>query len=450
MSRRHEQKADAVQALVDRDAEREVLGACMVQPKDFDAVCDEVSLEAGDFATQRHQLIFAAMLQLRSDGVQVDLQTIRDVLQQRGQWERVGAQALGEALDRQGYAWHGVWSAKRLKRIALQRRTLAEEDSLRAAIAQSDHDAAGKALQRVGELRDEAIRLELEQDEDGWKDEVCQAVEDALNPQPLDFIPTGISFLDEHFGGGAERGMLIVVMAPAKVGKTALAMNTMAVAAAKANKAVLGFSFEMPKRDHVRRFLARESKVPVRAQKRGDLTDHQRVLLTDAGDVVARWPIDIESRGSSIDTLRAIVRTHKRRKALDVVVVDYIQLMSNGIQNLAQDIAATTRGLKLMAMEEQVLVIALSQPTNDEAKLGEIGLFSGKGSGSIAADCDAMLIPWRDKDDPAKAGLKLVGGRQFEAHTWPLGSLVFDGARMVFREPHVRAYSSRQYTEEVA
>lgn len=432
---------------VDRDAEREVLGACMVMPDQLAAIAGR-GLKAEHFGIQRHQAIWSAMLDLHERGVAVDVTTIRDTLMARGMWERVGAQALGEALDRQGYSWNGAFFAEKIKRLAIQRASLDAEGALALAIAEGDHDATGRVLEHLSTLRDEALRFGKH--EAAWLDDVTGAVEASLNPQPLECIPTGLAMLDEHMGGGMERGWFVVVLGPAKSGKSALAINTMAVAAAKAHKTTLVVSLEMSVRDNVRRFLARESGVPIRAQRKGDLTDNQRLALGDAGDIVASWPMTVRTNANTVDEIKALARGHKAKHGLDVLVVDYIQLVDNGVQNLAADIAKTTRGLKRLAVELECLVIALSQPNNDDAKTGDVGLFSGKGSGAIAADCDALLIPLRDSDDQSRGGLNLAGFRHGDAKKWPLGSLVFDGARMVFREPHIRFAPARRYTEEVA
>lgn len=436
MSKQRDGREAIMAALIDRDAEREVLGACLVQPDTLAKVCDEIGLMPADFGTQRHQHVWGAMRSLHTAGVDCDLGTVRDCLVAAGVWERVGMQALSESLDRRGYSWHGEHYAAKLKRLSLQRRTLDAEAALVTCIADGAHEQTGKVLESLQALRDEALRMGQEQ-EPQWSDEVYESVEATLNPQPLEVIPLGLSLLNEHFGGGAERGWLIVVMGPAKSGKSALAINTMAVAAAKAHKSVLVMSLEMSVRDNVCRFLARESGVPARAQRKGDLSESQQIALTEAGDQVAAWPMTVKTSAGTMDEIAAIARAHKERHGLDVLVVDYIQLVDNGNPNLAADIAKTTRGLKRLALTLDCLVIALSQPNNDDAKSGDVGLFSGKGSGAIAADCDAMLVPLRDSDDHARAGLNLAGFRHGDPKKWPLGALIFDGCRMVFREPGI-------------
>lgn len=439
-----------MQSLIDRDAEREVIGAAMVSAAQLAEIRDTVALKPQDFGIQRHQLIWAAIDALQTDGVEVDIGTVRDELVRRGSLERVGMQALGEALDRAGYSWHGPHYAMRLRRLSLQRRQLETEGTLAVAIAESDHEATGQALERMSKLRDEAMALG-KGSAISWGDDVYAAVERALNPRPLDMIPTGLQMLDEHMGGGAERGWLIVVMGPAKSGKSALAINTMAVAAAKSQKSVLVMSLEMSVEDNVRRFLARESGVPARAQRKGDLTTNQRLMIADAGDVVSTWRMAVKTNAGTVDEIAAIARSHQAEHGLDVLVVDYIQLVDNGIQNMAQDVAKTTRALKRLAVTLDCLVIALSQPNNEDAKTGEVGLFSGKGSGAIAADCDAMLVPLRDSDQHDRAGLNLAGFRHGDPHKWPLGSLVFDGGRMVFREPGVTwRVPRRDWTEAMS
>lgn len=267
-----------------------------------------------------------------------------------------------------------------------------------------------------------------------WVDEVVDVIERALNPDTTALVSTGYRLLDEHFGGGWGWGWLVVVMGPAKSGKSALAINSFARAALRQGYHVLVVSLEMTRPENVQRFLAAESDVPVRAQRRGDLTNWQKGQLNNAGDVVASWHVDVLCGLSTVDEICAAARVAHAKGELHMLVVDYLQLVHNGMDSRVLDLEHTTRALKLLANSLGIVVILLSQPNNADAKSGEVGLFSGKGTGAIAADCDALLVPLRDSDSD-RAGLVLAGCRHADAKTWSLGSLTFSGARMCFEEP---------------
>ena len=271
-----------------------------------------------------------------------------------------------------------------------------------------------------------------------WADEVT-AVVDATEGEAEVMVPTGLHELDEHIGGGLGAGWLTVIMAPPKQGKTALAVNTIAAHTLQRGGRVALVSLEMPKSQVIQRLLARESGVPVRAMNARDLTPYQRSALATAADTVARWDLEVLTDTSSLHAIAAKLTALHRTKPLTLAVVDYLQLVSAGQKDRREDIETITRGLKLLAMDLGVPLLLLSQPNNSDAKEGTVGFYSGKGSGSISADCDLMLIPRRDKDDPSKAGIEIAGGRHAEPRKWDVGSLAFDGARMLFREVVARA-----------
>lgn len=425
-------KTRRTHALSDPDAEREVLGACVCSPE----LIPTLGLEAGDFAISRHGLIWAAMVSIAERGMEPEAAAIRDAMVEQGTWERLGGgvPVLIEAISGRlgAYSWNAAFCARKIQRMAVLRAMEREQGAMAVAIAEGDQDGLGAILARLSELRDRALELERTKARP-WVDAVLEVVEQATNPQPLDTLPLGLQCLDEHTGG-LEPGWLVVVLGPPKAGKTALALGNIARAALLQRRRVLVCSLEMSEPEVIRRWLAGESGVPVRAMKRGDLTGMQHGQLVHASDVVASWQVEVVTGLRTVDEIGAAARRYASDGGLDELVVDYIQLVDNGHDNRVEDVAKTTRGLKLLAQELKCVVVALSQPNNADAKSGEVGLFSGKSSGSIAADCDLMLVPLRDADDPTRAGIKIAGFRHGEARTWELGKMRFDGGRMQFRE----------------
>lgn len=301
--------------------------------------------------------------------------------------------------------------------------------------AQALQDDAGyqAATARVDEAR--ATLGQLGERVVTWLDEVVASLDATMQPDTSPLIGTGLPFLDEHLGGGWGWGWLVIVMGPAKSGKSALAINGFARAALRQGYRVMVASLEMSVRENVQRFLAAESGVPIRAQRKGDLSQSQMGALNSAGDTVASWHVSVKTGIGTVDEICAAARVAHAKDGLDMLVVDYLQLVNNGNENRVIDLEQTTRALKLLGNQLGIVVILLSQPNNADAKSGAVGLFSGKGSGSIAADCDALIVPTRDGEDPSRAGLSMPGCRHADAHTWPMGSLVFDGSRMTFRDP---------------
>lgn len=325
--------------------------------------------------------------------------------------------------------------AKQLRELWLRMRLAEATKAQVAAIEVNDEPAEieyGTALQRADEIRGEIARLKAPVRK--WADIVVAAHASATNRELVTAYSTGLPMLDAHLGGGWRPGWLVVVMGAAKSGKTALAVNGFACETASRGHRTLIVSLEMTEEQQAQRILARESGVPLRAQQNADLTSWQIGDLTRASDRVSSWPMDVVTGLATVDEVCDYARSYQAQHGLVMLVVDYLQLIDNGGDNRVLDIERTTRAMKKLAITLNIVVVLLSQPNNNAAKDGDPGLYDGKGSGSIAADCDAMLVPLRDPKEHDRAGLNLVGCRHASPHRWPLGSLVFHGGKTLFAE----------------
>jgi hypothetical protein len=339
---------------------------------------------------------------------------------------------------------HGVVSAesmlptccRELVRHAALLRLNAAIEALKGAILSQYDDEIAKARAELVEAQAHFDSVQEPVKALTWVDEVAAVVAETESEAPT-MVSTGLTEHDEHIGGGFGAGWLVVIMAPPKQGKTALAVNTIAAHTLAQGGRVGLVSLEMPRSQVIQRLLARESGVPVRAMNARDLTPSQRSYLAHAADRVAKWDLQISTNTVSMADIGAKFRALHREKPLSMGAIDYAQLVVNGHKDRREDIEETTRGAKLLAMELGIPILLLSQPNNTDAKDGTVGFYSGKGSGSISADCDIMLIPSRSKEDPSKAGLEIAGGRHAEPRKWEHGSLHFDGARMLFAERKV-------------
>lgn len=413
-----------------RQEARYVLGACVVEPaQTVVARCAGITTEVVPDALR--PVWVEACRQGDLGYMQLDNEAMWAWLHQHTQIERAAYRDLMLELECDSFGRFLPQHAKQLRAAWLKLRLVALEQAQAAAAEVEDEDSYTAALAEAERVRVEL--RELDKPAIKWVDEVGALIEAASKPQDVVAVPTGIASLDEHLGGGLGPGWLAIVMGAAKAGKSALAINGIARAAMREGKRAMVVSLEMSRKEVIQRWLAAESGVPVRAMRRGDATHAQADALTRAGDEIARWTCDIRTSLTSVDTICAAVRG-AARDGLDLVVVDYLQLITNGMENRVLDLERTTRGLKLLATELQVPIVLLSQPNNQDAKGGDPGLFSGKGSGSIAADCDVMLVPLRDNNDDTRAGLNLVGFRHGAPRRWELGSLTFSGSRMVFEE----------------
>ena len=213
-------------------------------------------------------------------------------------------------------------------------------------------------------------------------------------------MTTGLRSLDEHLGGGLKPGWQVVILSAAGHGKSALAVNNMALSAAKAGHPVLICSLEMQPGEVYGRMIAAESGVPVHIHDRPGLTGDEFTRFFHGANVVKPLPIKvIDSRYGSVGEIRRVARQMRAEHGrLGLVIVDYLQLMKSSARKDAtaeEDIATNSKGLKHLAVELDCTTVVLSQPTlaaKRDQKRPKV--LHAKGSGSIEDDCDLALVPW--------------------------------------------------------
>lgn len=320
------------------------------------------------------------------------------------------------------------WKATELRKAVAEIRLMMALGSVQAARGAQDPDAIIET-EAVLEAARQTVR-DLAEKKASWADEIRDVVVDIEAKDRPPLVSSGFSDLDVHLGGGFGPGWMVVVMGGAKSGKTAYAVSTVALDLMRSGRRALIISLEMSRKEVIQRLLAAESGIPVRGMRARDLQQWQLGNVQEAGDKIAAYQCDIMTGLTSMAAIAGACRGAAQKAKPDLVVIDYLQLVSNGNENRVLDIETTTRGVKLLAQELEVPIMLLSQPNNSDAKVGSIGLYSGKGSGSIAADADAVIVPMRGEGDAA--GIDLVGCRHAETRRWDVGSMWFDGPRMRF------------------
>lgn len=417
-------------ALWDHDAEREVLGMVLcTSPEEARAILDLVPMD--DWELARHRAIAEAMAACALRGETVEPMAIRAAMVDLGTYElHGGARCLSEVSERQGLCSNVRVYAERIRRKAIERRLASAWQAGASDVLEQREDMRAGRLTEVREL--EAELADLGKPEVTARDKVDAMLERIRNPALRRVYSTGLPVLDRPLDGGLCPGWLVVILAAPKQGKTVLATNNLGRAIMRAGEPLL-YIGEMAEEELMARWLACESGVPLRGQRKGDLSGLQWSAAVNAADTMARWTWGVRF----ISSLAAIERDARAFRAkhgrLGMLVVDYVQLVRNGIDNLVQDLEHTTRGLKLLAAELDCVVVMVSQPDKASSRdKTELGLYDGKGSGAIASDCDLMLVPMRDPQDPSRAGLSAPGFRHGEAFKLEIGALRFSGARMAF------------------
>lgn len=393
------------------DAEYGVLGSIILDPETLPLVADW--LQPQDFYRDAHRLIYEALLTLYERHQPADFITVCEALETSGKLETVGGASYLTSLiayvPTSGNVEH---YARIVAQKAGYRRLIHAAGQIAAWAYEETEDAQERAehllfgLQR--HARQDFLSLEAVMQN-------CLLDLDALHHRRTDMlgIPTGFCHLDAALGGGLQRADLIILAARPGHGKTSLALTVAAHIALRQRQRVAIFSLEMSARQLGLRLLAMEADEDQRRLRLGHVDDWERVVR--ASDVLAEGAIWIdETPALSITSLRSKARRLQASQEIDVVIVDYLQLMRANLpdgkrfQVREQEIAEISRGLKELAKELHVPVVALAQLNralesrqNKRPQLSDL-----RESGALENDADVVVFIYREDlyqehDDPA-------------------------------------------------
>ncbi len=384
------------------DAEMSLLGAALID----DNVLADASelLTSKDFYDKRHQLIFAAMMRLYERHKPVDLLTVTDQLQNKDQLETIGGSAyLTELTNYVPTAAHARSYAEIIAQKAVRRRLIkvsADISQLGFDEETSTQELLEKAEAELFSVSDQSLKQDLVSLESILTDSFDRIEELHRNKGQLRGIRTGYRDLDT-MTAGLQRSDLIVIAARPAMGKTTLVTNLAYNVATIAKLPVLFFSLEMSKEQLTDRMLADASGVDSWNIRTGNLSDDDWAKLSDAMGEMAEAPIFIDDTpGLSVLEMRTKARRAMHDQPLGLVIVDYLQLMqANGNHqgNRVQEVSEISRGLKLIARELNVPVIALSQLSRTvESRNPPIPQLADlRESGSIEQDADIVSFIYR-------------------------------------------------------
>jgi replicative DNA helicase len=391
-------------------AERAVLGAILADGNCFYRVVDVV--EVDDFYADPHRSIFAAFAQLAHDNRDIDLVTAADQLSRLGTLDAAGGvsylSGLADELPDPANVEH---YARIVRERSIKRHLLRISQELMSACARDEGDAMEAldgAEAQILAIAEKAMRGNFSTVGQLVKEEVRHIERVARQRAPYTGLVTGFRRLDE-LTAGLQKQELIILAARPGVGKTAMALNIAAHAALRERKKVAVFSLEMSAPALVRRLLASEARINIRkltrgllsravdpGDPRGTASDWQR--LAEAADRLADAPIWIDdTAGLSVLELRGKCRRLQMEHGVDLVIVDYLQLMSAGVraENRTQEVSAISRGLKAIAKQLGVPVLSISQLSRQPERRGadqRPQLSDLRESGSIEQDADVVIF----------------------------------------------------------
>ncbi len=387
------------------DAEQALLGSIMVRESALHDVIETIRSEM--FYEGKHGEIYEAMLDLFSDGTQIDLLSLSDKLEARDELTDIGdSEYLTELVNT-------VPSASNIEHYAdivfnkyMLRQLIKAGDDITQLGYQEDEeleDILDEAEKRLYDITDEDSRnnfvaLSGELEEAFERLERLNAADDELRG-----IPTGFPRIDDKLSGLQPSDMVVLAARPS-MGKTSLALDIARQTATQHDTSVCLFSMEMSSQQLVDRMLAAQSRVDAWKLRTGKVrADDEFQQLRDALGSLSQAPMFIDDTpGNNIIRMRSVARRLKREEDLDLIIVDYLQLMqptgrAKNSDSMVFQITEISRDIKILAKELQVPVLVLSQLSRAvEKRQGRPKLSDLRDSGSIEQDADVVMFIHND------------------------------------------------------
>lgn len=390
-----------------KEAEQSVLGAILIDPQAMLKIAD--FMKAEDFYYGNHALIFTSMLELFNKHQPIDLLTLSNILDDKKQLDSIGNETyLTELATVVPTATHIFQYAQIVKQKATLRRIIGAGENIKGLGYKEDREVreiledVEKEVFNISQtfLKDRFVHIK---DVLGARYEFFAEMHENEDKETIKGVSSGYKSLDNLLSGFKPSDLVILAARPS-MGKTALAISIGLNAAIQHNKTVGIFSLEMSKEQLVDRMFCSELRVDSWKLQRGQLEDQNFQEMGPVMDRLSRAPIFIDdSVGSSIAELRAKARRLQLEHGVDMIIVDYLQLLSTGgsgfsTTNRVQEISEISRSLKALGRELHVPIMALSQLSrsvemrpNKQPQLSDL-----RESGAIEQDADVVLMMYRE------------------------------------------------------
>ena len=406
------------------EAEQSVVGA-MLMDKDAITTASEI-ISGNDFYQSAYGIIFDSMVELFNESKPVDLITLQERLKEKDVPAEVASLEFVKDL---------VTAVPTSANVKYYAQIVADKSMMRKLIKLNEEIAntcyAGKeSLEAVLEKTEKAVFDLLQKRNTGEYVPIKQVVLNALdriekaskNKGTVTGIPTGFIDLDYKLSG-LQPSDLVLVAARPSMGKTAFVLNIAQYMAFKKDKGVAIFSLEMSKEQLVNRLFSLESQVDAQALRTGNMKDSDWEKLIEGAGIIGKSNLIIDDTpGISVSELRSKCRKYKREHGLDIVIIDYLQLMTGSVgknsESRQQEISEISRSLKGLARELNVPVVALSQLSRAvESRPDKRPMLSDlRESGAIEQDADVVMFIYRDeyynKDSEFKKQAEIIIAKQ--------------------------------------
>jgi replicative DNA helicase len=388
------------------DLEEAVLGALMLEKDALTNVIDILKVES--FYKDSHKVIFQAILDLFTESQPIDLLTVTSQLRKNGALEIAGgAFAVTELTSKVASAANIEYHARIITEQSIKRELIKISGEIQKEAFEDTTDVfelLDKMEQSLFEISEKNIRKNYSDMRSIMREAIIELEARKNQKDGLTGVPSGFTALDRVTSGWQKSDLVIIAARPA-MGKTAFVLSVLRNAAVDHNKPVAIFSLEMSSVQLVNRLISAEAELDSEKIKKGSLADHEWAQLVHKTARLSKAPLFVDDTPAlSILELRAKCRKLKAQHDIQMVVIDYLQLMSgdskNGGQggNREQEIASISRALKKIAKELSIPVIALSQLSRAvETRGGDKRpqLSDLRESGSIEQDADMVMFLYR-------------------------------------------------------
>ena len=430
------------------EAEQAVLGSAL---KDSSSVGDAAEeLSPNDFYFTANKFIFEVIMELFNENKPIDFVTVSETLKTKGKLDAVGGiDYLKKLLSSVPTTQHVKYYSNIIREKSVARALIKSANSI-SKMAYDEQDTLARLLERseqmIFDISSSHEQNNLVHISDILQTSYDNLAKNAANKGGITGIPTGFDELNKRTGG-FHGGELIIIAGRPGMGKSTFAVNIAEHISIHLGKTVAIFNLEMPKEQIVNRILCSQALVNNGRIRTGTMEMEDWEKICDVADTIAKSPMYIDDTASiTVSQIRAKCRRLKQTKNLEMIVIDYLQLMqgSGRNDNRQQEISEISRSLKVLAKELDVPVIALSQLKREsESQKGKRPILSDlRESGAIEQDADMVMFLFRnyyyskDPEEKELAECIIAKNRNGETDSFPLG---FKGEYTQFRNIEFRA-----------
>ncbi len=406
------------------EAEQSVVGAMLM---DRDAITTSSEIISGsDFYQSAYGVVFDSMVELFNEGQPVDLITLQERLRSKDVPAEISSlEFVRDLLNMVSTSANVKYYAQIVADKSVMRKLIRLNEEI-ANICYAGNDSLEAVLEKTEKSVFELLQRRNSSEFVPIKQVVLNALERiekaSKNKGTVTGIPTGFIDLDYKLSG-LQPSDLVLIAARPSMGKTAFVLNIAQYIAFKKDKSVAIFSLEMSKEQLVNRLFSLESQVDAQALRTGNMKDSDWEKLIEGAGIIGKSRLIIDDTpGISISELRSKCRKYKLEHGLDVIIIDYLQLMTGGVgrsqESRQQEVSEISRSLKGLARELNVPVVTLSQLSRAvESRQDKRPMLSDlRESGAIEQDADVVMFIYRDeyynKDSEFKKQAEIIIAKQ--------------------------------------